>query len=85
METTSLLFPDPTPTPLATTVPPTNVDPIQEHLSVIIGVPVGVGLAVLLVLACVLWMVCSAWCEQRKERAATQSTHMVGGWWGGYE
>ena len=52
----------PTPTPSPSPSPtdnPTAHDPIQEHLSVIVGVPVGLVLALLFFGICILWMVVS--------------------------
>jgi hypothetical protein len=69
-------------TPLPSTTPmPTPEDPVQRHLSLIIGVPTGVGLALLALSSCGVWLVCSTYCERRKasgdQSAGTHSTNAV--------
>jgi len=49
------------------TVPPATTDPLHPHLPLIIGVPVGLGLAGIGVLACVLWLVCSAYFQTKSK------------------
>ena len=56
-------------------------DPIREHLALIIGVPTGVGLSLLGLCLCVMWLGCSSYREYRKNRpevsAGTHSTNLV--------
>ena len=54
---------------------PTTEDPIQEHLAVIIGVPTGIGLAIIGLGLCVLWLGCSSYLEYRKNRPVSVGTH----------
>lgn len=66
----SSVMPSPDATMLATTTTP--VDPLQRHLPLIVGVPTGIVLAVTGVLLCILYLMCSAYCENRKNK--TEST-----------
>lgn len=72
----------PSPTPTATpTEEPSTEDPLQEHLAVIIGVPTGVGLSILLIGTCVVWLACSSYLEHRRAMAehygGTRTTNLV--------
>ena len=49
----------------SSTITPTE-DPLQRHLALIIGVPTGVGLSILGLSLCLLWLACSSYCEYRK-------------------
>ena len=80
------VFPTATPTPnLMTTT--TEEDPLQRHLALIVGVPTGFFLALILLSACVLWLMCSAYCENKKHHgsgagsgaAGTHSTNVATG------
>ena len=71
--------------PSETAVPtPTTESPLQRHLSLIIGVPTGVGLSVIGLSACLIWLACLSYCEYRKSlpqqgnngSGATRSTKM---------
>ena len=67
--TRDLLTATPTATPTLAT---TEEDPIQRHLALIVGVPTGVGIAVIGLVLCGLWLVCSTYCENR-QRGVEQS------------
>ncbi len=45
----------------------TTTDPLLQHLPLIIGVPVGLGLAGIGVLACIIWLLCSAYFQSKKK------------------
>lgn len=44
-----------------------TTDPLLQHLPLIIGVPVGLGLAGIGVLACIIWLLCSAYFQSRQK------------------
>jgi len=64
------MFPSATPTAQTTTV-----DPVQENLALIIGVPTGIGLSIIGLLACIAWLSCSSYLEYRRNRPAASGTH----------
>lgn len=71
-----------TPLPSVTATPSsTTEDPIQRHLALIVGVPTGVGLALLGLCVCAVWLVCSTYCDRQKatseHSAGTHSTNAV--------
>lgn len=70
-----------TPFPSNTAMPTTEEDPIQRHLALIVGVPTGVGLALLGLCLCGVWLACSTYCDRRKatgdQSAGTHSTNLV--------
>ncbi len=63
-------------TPEATPTGPPSPTP-NSQLSLIIGLPVGVGLAAIGLGACLLWLTCSAYCEN-KDHTRTASSNLVG-------
>ena len=69
----------PSPSSLPTEAPPTTEDPIQRHFSAIVGVPVGIGLAILMLGSCALYLFLSAyikhWREEREN--ATNMSNLV--------
>ena len=71
--------PVPSPTSTPTEAPPTTEDPIQRHLAAIIGVPTGIGLAVLLIGSCVVWLLLTSYLRYRRaeREQATNTTHLV--------
>ena len=56
---------------------------MQKHLSVIVGVPVGVGLSVLLIGSCVLWLAMSSYLSYRRAERdqITNVTNLVSREW----
>ncbi|XP_064396673.1 uncharacterized protein LOC135343628 [Halichondria panicea] len=61
-------------TPMATPTGPPSSTP-NRQLSLIIGLPVGVGLAVIGLGVCLLWLTCSAYCEN-KDHTRTASSNL---------
>ena len=56
---------------------------MQKHLSVIVGVPVGVGLSVVLIGSCVLWLAMSSYLSYRRAERdqITNVTNLVSREW----
>lgn len=78
--TPSETLPFPTATPIATpTLTTTEEDPIQRHLALIVGVPTGIGIAVVGLVLCGLWLVCSTYCENRQRNMEQSGTGGGGG------
>ena len=75
--TSSPALMSPTGTPTEAT--PTTEDPIQRHLSAIIGVPVGLGLSLLVLGCCALWLFLSSYIKYRREEReqGTNITNLV--------
>jgi hypothetical protein len=66
------------PTSLPSDAPPTTEDPLQRHFSAIVGVPVGIGLAILILGSCALYLFLSAYIKHRREEReqATNTTNI---------
>lgn len=66
------------------TMPATTENPLQRHLSLIIGVPTGIGLSIVGLSLCLIWLACSSYCDYRKSlpqqgnvgSAGTRSTNV---------
>ena len=67
------------PTGTPTEATPTTEDPIQRHLSAIIGVPVGLGLSLLVLGSCALWLFLSSYIKYHREEReqGTNITNLV--------
>ncbi|CAI8048253.1 hypothetical protein GBAR_LOCUS26635 [Geodia barretti] len=67
------------PTTLPSDATPTTEDPLQRHFSAIVGVPVGIGLAILILSSCALYLFLSAYIKHRREEReqATNTTNVV--------
>lgn len=86
--TSTQLYTDTLPTSIAmttsATTPATTESPLQRHLSLIIGIPTGIGLSIVGLLLCLIWLACSSYCDYRKSlpqqgtagSAGTRSTNM---------
>ncbi len=64
----------PTTTP---TGPDVTTSAPNSQLSLIIGLPVGIGLAMLGLGACFIWLTCSAYCENKDNPRGTASSNLV--------
>lgn len=82
MATSIRPFTDTLPTSIAMTASAptaaTSESPLQRHLALIIGLPTGIGLSIVGLSLCLIWIACSSYCEYRKSLPQQGNTGSAG-------